>query len=85
MDEMKTLRPRSPLQFVIGRSIVANLIERNIAFCKQLLKMAEAPVSKKRKRGNPNQKTGLIGVCMSGNKYMAQINYGGTNKESWFI
>ena len=41
--------------------------------------MAEPPVSKKRKRGNPNQKTGLIGVTKSKKKYWAQIRYGGTN------
>ena len=40
--------------------------------------MAEAPISKKRKRGNPNQKTGLIGVTKSGKKYAAQIYYDGT-------
>ena len=41
--------------------------------------MAEAPISKKRKRGNPNQKTGLIGVRKSKNKkYRAAINYEGT-------
>ena len=39
--------------------------------------MAEAPISKKRKRGNPNQKTGLIGVSKHGKKYKAQIWYGG--------
>jgi len=33
---------------------------------------------KKRTRGNPNQKTGLIGVTKDGNKYRAQIMYGGT-------
>ena len=41
--------------------------------------MADAPISKKRKRGNPNLKTGLIGVCKNGKKYMAQIKYGGKN------
>jgi serine protease inhibitor ecotin len=41
--------------------------------------MAEAPISKKRKRGNPNQKTGLIGVSKSGTKYRAKIVYGGTH------
>ena len=40
--------------------------------------MAEAPISKKRKRGNPNQKTGLIGVSNDKTKYKAQIKYGGT-------
>jgi hypothetical protein len=35
---------------------------------------------KKRKRGNPNQKTGLIGVTKSGKKYRASINYGSTTK-----
>jgi len=39
--------------------------------------MAEAPISKKRKRGNPNQKTGLIGVYNNGKKYKALITYGG--------
>ena len=39
--------------------------------------MAEAPVSKKRKRGNPNQKTGLIGVYKMRKKYQAMIRYGG--------
>ena len=42
--------------------------------------MAEAPISKKRKRGNPNQTTGLIGVYKSGEKYHAQITYGGKTK-----
>ena len=41
-------------------------------------KKAEASISKKRKRGNPNRTTGLIGVVNSGKKYMAQIRYGGT-------
>ena len=40
--------------------------------------MAEAPLSKKRKRGTPNSKTGLIGVYKNGKKYKAQIRYGGT-------
>ena len=40
--------------------------------------MAEAPISKKRKRGNPNQTTGLIGVSKKGKKYRAKISYGGT-------
>ena len=40
--------------------------------------MAEAPISKKRKRGNPNQQTGLIGVYKSREKYEASIGYGGT-------
>ena len=31
------------------------------------------PVRKKRKRGNPNQKTGLIGVVKSRERYMASI------------
>ena len=40
--------------------------------------MAEAPTSKKRKRGTPNPKTGLIGVYKSsGDKYTAMITYGG--------
>jgi hypothetical protein len=40
--------------------------------------MAEAPMSKKRKRGTPNQTTGLIGVYLykSGEKYRAEIWYG---------
>jgi len=38
----------------------------------------EPPPKKKRKRGNPNQKTGLIGVSKSGKRYMALIRYGGT-------
>ena len=42
--------------------------------------MAEAPISKKRKRGNPNQKTGLIGVYKIGEKYRASITYGGKTK-----
>jgi serine protease inhibitor ecotin len=42
--------------------------------------MAEAPISKKRKRGNPNRKTGLIGVSKIRNKYKAQIWFGGTMK-----
>ena len=33
---------------------------------------------KKRTRGNPNQKTGLIGVFKIGKKYNACINYGRT-------
>ena len=40
--------------------------------------MAEAPISKKRKRGNPNQKTGLIGVSKAREKFQASITYGGT-------
>jgi serine protease inhibitor ecotin len=39
--------------------------------------MAEASISKKRKRGNPNRTTGLIGVAKNGKKYKAQITYGG--------
>jgi hypothetical protein len=39
--------------------------------------MAEASISKKRKRGNPNRKTGLIGVNKSGMRYQASISYGG--------
>ena len=46
--------------------------------------MAEAPVSKKRKRGNPNQKTGLIGVYQSGKRYMAQIKIGKTKSLGTF-
>jgi serine protease inhibitor ecotin len=34
----------------------------------------------KRRRGNPNQKTGLIGVCKVGEKYKAYIDYGGKTK-----
>ena len=33
---------------------------------------------KKRRRGNPNQKTGLIGVYKSREKYQVTIRYGGT-------
>jgi serine protease inhibitor ecotin len=42
----------------------------------------EAPPKKKRNRGTPNQKTGLIGVSKSGKKYQAQIScmYAGTSK-----
>ena len=40
--------------------------------------MAEPPISKKRKRGNPNRKTGLIGVSKNGKKYRTMITYGGT-------
>ena len=40
--------------------------------------MAEPPISKKRKRGNPNRKTGLIGVSKAGNKFTVSIRYGGT-------
>ena len=43
--------------------------------------MAEASISKKRKRGNPNQTTGLIGVSKNGNKYKAQISYAGTSSK----
>ena len=39
--------------------------------------MAEAPISKKRKRGNHNRKTGLIGVSKNGKRYQAYIRYGG--------
>ena len=35
--------------------------------------MAEAPATKKRKRGNPNRKTGLIGVFKNGKRYTAQF------------
>jgi serine protease inhibitor ecotin len=38
--------------------------------------MAEPPISKKRKRGDPNQTTGLIVVAMRGEKYRARIKYG---------
>ena len=34
--------------------------------------------AKKRRRGNPNQTTGLIGVTKGGKKYKARITYGGT-------
>ena len=39
-------------------------------------------MSKKRKRGTPNQTTGLIGVYLykSGEKYRAEIWYGGKSK-----
>ena len=39
--------------------------------------MGEAPISNKRKRGNPNQKTGLIGVYNHREKYRASTKYGG--------
>ena len=41
--------------------------------------MAEAPppVSKKRKRGRLNEKTGMIGVTKKGQRYQTSINYGG--------
>ena len=42
--------------------------------------MADSPISKKRKRGNPNPKTGLIGVSKNGEKYRVSIRYGGTSK-----
>ena len=42
--------------------------------------MAEASISKKRKRGNPNRKTGLIGVFNKREKYQAQVLYGGKTK-----
>ena len=42
--------------------------------------MAEASISKKRKRGNPNRKTGLIGVFKKREKYQAQVLYGGKTK-----
>jgi serine protease inhibitor ecotin len=38
----------------------------------------EPPPKKKRKHGNPNQTTGLIGVSKNGNKFKAQIKIGGT-------
>jgi hypothetical protein len=50
------------------------LLER-ISASEDLLKMAEAPTSKKRRRGNPNQKTGLIGVYKMRKKYQAMIRY----------
>ena len=40
--------------------------------------MAEAPISKKRKRGNPNRTTGLIGVFKNGKGYQARLYYDGT-------
>ena len=40
--------------------------------------MAEASISKKRKRGNPNLTTGLIGVSKKREKYQALVDYGGT-------
>jgi hypothetical protein len=42
--------------------------------------MAEAPISKKRKRGNPNRTTGLVGVSEYGKRYKAQIYFEGTTK-----
>ena len=38
--------------------------------------MAEASVSKKRKRGNRNRKTGLMDLCEDGTRYKAPIRYG---------
>ena len=38
----------------------------------------EEPVQEK--RGNPNQKTGLIGVFKKGQRYQAMIYYGAKNK-----
>jgi len=38
---------------------------------------AMEPPSKKRKRGTPNQKTGLIGVSKRGDKYRSSLRYGG--------
>jgi hypothetical protein len=37
----------------------------------------EPPPKKKRKRGNPNLKTGLIGVYKKEERYYSQIYYGG--------
>jgi serine protease inhibitor ecotin len=42
--------------------------------------MAEASISKKRKRGNPNWKTGLIGVYKKREKYHASVYIDGTSK-----
>ena len=38
------------------------------------------PPPKKRTRGTPNRKTGLIGVCKNRKKYRAEIWYGGKTK-----
>ena len=65
----------NPAEAACGRPFV----DRSSAFAHRSLKMAEAPISKKRKRGNPNQKTGLIGVSKIRKKYQAQICYGGKN------
>ena len=43
----------------------------------RFLKMTDAPISKKRKRGTSNQKTGLIGVFKNGKRYSASMHYGG--------
>ena len=43
----------------------------------EAMKVEEPP--KRRKRGTPNQTTGLIGVCQNRDKYSASIGYGGTH------
>ena len=63
----------NPAEAACGKPFV----DKSSAFEHRSLKMAEAPISKKRKRGNPNQTTGLIGVRKNGNKYLASIRYGG--------
>ena len=52
-------------------------MKENIASAHRYLKMAEPPISKKRKRGNPNGKTGLIGVFKIREKYYASIYVNG--------
>ena len=42
--------------------------------------MADPSISKKRKRGNPNQMTGLIGVYKSGKKYRSLLKYDGKTR-----
>ena len=69
-------------RFVVGKSteevsFTLNYPKMNDYEREEALKV-EPPPKKKRKRGNPNQKTGLIGVGKNGNRYTAQITYGGT-------
>jgi hypothetical protein len=63
---MQVLRPKK------------NLVEGNSASEDRSLKMAKPPITKKRKRGDPNQMTGLIGVYTFGKEFNALIHYGGT-------
>jgi serine protease inhibitor ecotin len=64
----------------VGAACGRTWLKETVAFEHRSLKMAEAPISKKRKRGNPNQMTGLIGVSKHRKKYKASITYGGTKK-----
>ena len=68
----------NPATAACGRTLLKEA--ESSAFEHRSLKMAEAPISKKRKRGNPNRKTGLIGVSKNREKYKAQIWFGGTMK-----